>query len=222
MTVNVDLVVGSGSNLTNWEIALTGNVGATGPTGANGTNGAAGAQGIQGVTGPSGTNGATGATGQTGDAGATGATGTNDWTSYSVTGSNFTRTATSLANITGLVTGTLTASTLYEFEAVLYCSTSAVTTGVEFGVNCTGSGANAYAVYTGAATSITGATTSTATLNTAESTAFLTSSAASGVIISKGVFNSGTGSPVFSLQGLKVTSGTLTVFVGSTLRIRKM
>ena len=56
---------------------------------------------------------------------------------------------------------------------------------------------------------------------TADATAFLTTSAADGCVTINGTFTTGTSS-VFSIQGLKVTSGTLTVKIGSTLRIRKM
>ena len=148
---------------------------------------------------------------------------TGGWTSYKVSGSDFTRTAQTLADITGLVTGTLSTGTTYEFEATLWCTTSAVTTGVEFGVNVAGTGSPAaQAVYTGAVTSTTGATTSTNALTTADATAFLTTSAANGCVIIRGTFETGTGTPTFSIQGLKVTSGTLTVKIGSTLRIRKM
>jgi len=147
---------------------------------------------------------------------------TGGWTTYKVASSDFTRTAQTLADITGLVTGTLTNATLYEFQATLYCTTSAVTTGVEFGVNLTGtSSPTAQAIYEGAVTSTTAAVSSTNALATADATAFLTTSAAAGCVTIKGTFQTGTSS-AFSIQGLKVTSGTLTVKIGSTLRIRKM
>ena len=58
--------------------------------------------------------------------------------------------------------------------------------------------------------------------NTADGTAFLTTSAETGHIhISGFFFTAATGSPVFSIRHLKVTSGTSTVKVGSMLRIRK-
>ncbi len=148
---------------------------------------------------------------------------TGGWVTYKVSGSNATTTGTSLTDVTGLVTGTLSTSSNYEFEAVLWCTTSAVTTGTKYGVNVTGTGSPAaYAVYMGAVTSTTGATTSTNALNTGDATAFLTTSAANGMIIIKGIFVTGTGSPAFSIKHLKVTSGTSTVKVGSTLRIRKI
>lgn len=127
-----------------------------------------------------------------------------------------------LTDITGLVTPTLTTSTLYEFEAVLYVTTSAVVTGLEYGINCTGTGANGYSVYQGTLAAATAGNTGTTALNTAETTAFVTTSGGSGVITIKGVFNSGTGSPVFSIKHLKVTSGTSTVKIGSVLRYKIM
>lgn len=144
------------------------------------------------------------------------------WETLRVTGSDFTRTAQTLANVTGLVTPTLTDSTLYEFEAVLYCSTSADADGVEFGVNLTGTGSpHAEALYMGSVSSTTGGITSTDALNTADNIAFLRTASQKGVVVIKGTFTTGTSS-AFSIQGLKVVSGTLTVFIGSILRYRKM
>jgi hypothetical protein len=148
---------------------------------------------------------------------------TGGWKEYKVSGSDATTTGTTLVDVTGLVTGTLSTSSNYEFEATLWCTTSAVTTGTKYGVNVTGTGSPAaYAVYIGAVTSTTGATTSTNALNTADATAFLTTSGANGMIVIRGIFVTGTGSPAFSIKHLKVTSGTSTVKVGSTLRIRKI
>ena len=145
------------------------------------------------------------------------------WTTYKVAGADFTRTAQTLADITGLVTGTLAVSTLYEFMATLYCTTSAVATGVEFGVNVTGTASpTAQAIYMGSLTSTTGGISATTALTTADATAFLTTSSQSGVVVIEGTFQTGTGTPVFSIQGLKVTSGTLTVKIGSVLRVRAM
>jgi hypothetical protein len=150
------------------------------------------------------------------------ATNTGGWTVTKVSGSDFTTTGQALVDITGLVTPTLTTSTLYEFEATLQVTTSAVITGLQFGVNCTGTGATSQAVYTGTLAATTAAVSGSTALNTAAATAFVITSGGSGVISIKGVFNSGTGTPVFSIKGLKVTSGTLTVKVGSVLKYRVM
>lgn len=145
------------------------------------------------------------------------------WVTTKVASSDFTRTAQTLADITGLVTGTLSTSTNYRFHAVLYCTTSAVTTGVEFGVNITGGGSPvAIASFFGTTTTTASAGVSIATLNSAEATAYLTTSAQNGVVMIDGWFTTGTGSPAFSIQGLKVTSGTLTVKIGSFLQYQPM
>lgn len=143
------------------------------------------------------------------------------WETCRVTGSDFTRTAQTLADVTGLVTPTLANSTLYEFEAVLYCSTSADTNGVKFGVNLTGTGSpHAEAVYIAPAAYPSVSSSATNALNTGAGTC-LTTNAASAAVIIKGTFTTGTSS-AFSIQGLKVVSGTLTVYIGSILRYRKM
>jgi hypothetical protein len=153
----------------------------------------------------------------------TSVTNTGGWDVYKVTTTDATTTGTTLTNVTGLVTSTLSLSTTYEFEAVLMCTTSAVTTGTKYGVNVSVAPTLILANYEGALTSTTGAVTTTNANNLACATAFLTTSAQSGIIIIKGMFTTaGTGSPVFSIQHLKVTSGTSTVKVGSTLRVKKV
>ena len=147
---------------------------------------------------------------------------TGGWTELHVTGSDATTTGTTLVDITGLVTGTLSLNQVYEFEANLLVTTSAVTTGTKYGVNVSVSPTNIVAEYTGSLTSTTGATTTTVANNSADATAFLTTSAQNGVITIKGFFTTaGSGSPAFSVQHLKVTSGTSTVKIGSVLRYRK-
>jgi hypothetical protein len=152
----------------------------------------------------------------------TSTTNTGGWTVLKVAGSDVTTTGQALVDITGLVTPTLTVSTLYEFEAVLFISSSAVLTGCQYGINCTGTGATGYALYTGTLAAGTASTSGTTALNTAETVAFDVVSSGIGVITIKGVFTSGTGSPVFSLKHLKTTSGTSTVKIGSVLRYKIM
>jgi hypothetical protein len=148
---------------------------------------------------------------------------TGPWSEFQVAGANATTTGQTLVDVAGLVTGTLAVSSVYEFEAVLLCTTSAVTTGIEFGVNVTVAPTNIVAVYTGAVTSTTGGVASTNANNTAETTAFLTTSAMTGHVKINGMFTTGaSGSPVFSIRFLKVTSGTATVLIKSTLRVRKL
>ena len=99
LVVNVLSSLGSGTNLTPWEINLdgavgiqgatgaTGALGATGSTGATGATGIPGATGIQGATGDLGATGATGIIGSSGAVGTTGATGSTGATGATGVGS---------------------------------------------------------------------------------------------------------------------------------------
>ena len=145
-----------------------------------------------------------------------------NWTTFVVSGSDVTTTGQSLVDITGLVSGTLTNSTLYEVQGWLYVTTSAVTTGTQYGIfgGGTGGAAVVSALITG--TTTTNAVTS-ATLSAPATAAgtFLTTSGTSGVIYIHGfVTTRGTGTATISLQHLKVTSGTSTVKIGSKMQIR--
>lgn len=147
---------------------------------------------------------------------------TGGWTTLRVSGSNATTTGQTLVDITGLVSGTLTNATLYEIEAVLYVTTSAVTTGTQYGIGAGGSGgaAEVFAVVLGTSTTNATASSTLAAASTAAGT-FLTTSASSGVITIKGfVLTRGAGTATISIQHLKVTSGTSTVKIGSVLRYR--
>lgn len=144
------------------------------------------------------------------------------WTELKVLGSNATTTGQVLVDITGLVSGALSNSTKYEIEAILDCTTTAVTTGIQYAVATGGTGGASVLNVV-----LTGTTTSTAatsqTLNTAgtASSAMLTTSGSAGLIFIKGfVTTRGSGTANISLQHLKVTSGTSTVKIGSVLRYR--
>ena len=148
--------------------------------------------------------------------------GGNAWDSIvQVAGSDFTTTGQTLVDITGLLCGLL-ANSKYEFEAMLFVGTSAVTTGCKYGVQFSASGAAAYAVYTGSLASTTGAITSTNALNTACATAFLTTSGMLGMVIVKGFIVTGANAGNVTMQTMKVTSGTSTVKIGSMLKVRKV
>lgn len=149
------------------------------------------------------------------------------WNQFKVSGSDVTTTGQALVDITGLVTGTLSISSSYEFEAVLYCTTSAVGTGTEYGVNVTQAPTNISVLYTGPTTVAANVqvcqTIGTNANNIIATPAFLTTASEDGCIFIKGFFTTGAGaSPVFSIRHLKVTSGTSTVKIGSVLRIRKL
>jgi hypothetical protein len=131
-----------------------------------------------------------------------------------------TRTAQTLADITGLSIACLANST-YEFEAVLMVGTSAVTTGVSYGVQFSAAGASVEALASGSKTTAASMTERIAALNTATG-AFLTTSAQAGGIIIKGVITVGANAGNLTIQHLKVTSGTSTVRAKSWLKAIKI
>jgi hypothetical protein len=137
-----------------------------------------------------------------------------------VTGSNVTTTGQSLVDITGLSVA-LTTSAVYEFEAVLGVSTTAVTTGTEYGINYSVSGSTVYAMITGSYTTSADRSGRIIALNTA-SAAYLTTSAQSGVILIKGIIITTTNAGNLTISHLKVTSGTSTVFIGSFLKVTRI
>ena len=156
----------------------------------------------------------------------TSAANTGEWTILQVSGSDVTTTGQTLVDITGLVTPTLTVSSNYEIEAMLIVATSAVTTGTEYGVNCTGTSTTQGIIYIGPTTVSAGvqvmAENGTNANNTAATPAMLTTSSETGVIFIHGYVNTGTGSPTIAIRHLKVTSGTSTVKIGSIMRYRKL
>lgn len=142
---------------------------------------------------------------------------------YKVTSSDATTTGQSLADVTGLVSGTLAISTNYTFDAILYVTTTAVTTGTQYGTNITVAPTRTAANYEGPTTVAANAQTmlvSGTNANNIASGTYLTTASEEGVVRISGFFTTaGSGSPVFSIRHLKVTSGTSTVKVGSTLSI---
>jgi len=144
-----------------------------------------------------------------------------NWTSFVVSGSNATTTGQSLVDITGLTSGTLTNSTLYEVEAFLNVTTSAVTTGVQYAIGAGGSGGAAVvmAILTGNTTGTT-LTNENIVATTAISARLLTSGQSGIMYIHGFVTTRGSGTANISIQHLKVTSGTSTVLIGSWFRYR--
>jgi hypothetical protein len=145
------------------------------------------------------------------------------WTTVRVSGSDATTTGQTLVDITGLASGTLTNSTKYEIEAVLDVSTSAVTTGTEYGIGAGGTGGAAVVsvILTGTTTGTSASSEGLSTTAGTASTARLLTSGQSGTIMLKGfVTTRGSGTATISVQHLKVTSGTSTVKIGSVFRYR--
>ena len=136
-----------------------------------------------------------------------------------VTGTNATSTTQTLSNIAGLTIAAAASST-YEFEAVLSVSTSAVATGTGYGVSYSGTASAIEGQITGSYTTTASKTLRVSALNTSYQ-AFLTSSAQTGGIIIKGVIVTTTAGNL-TIQHLKVTSGTSTVYVNSFLKVTKI
>jgi hypothetical protein len=140
--------------------------------------------------------------------------------SYSrVTGANATTTGQSLTNITGL-TFAAAAGTTYEFEAVLSVGTNAVTTGTGYGVNYSGTVTAIEAIIAGSTSTTQSKILRISALNT-PAAGFLTSNGSNGGISIKGVIVTNTAGNI-TIQHLKTSSGTSTVFVNSYLKVIKI
>jgi hypothetical protein len=151
---------------------------------------------------------------------------TGGWVTIKVSGSDVTTTGQTLVDVTGLVSGTVSASSTYEVDGMLIVTTSATVTGTEYGLNCTGTGADQSINWIGPSTETGGVQVlneiGTGANNTAGTPAFNTTSGMSGCIWFHGYVTTGTGSPTMAIRHLKVTSGTSTVKIGSTFRYRKL
>lgn len=137
-----------------------------------------------------------------------------------VTGSNATTTGQALVNITGLSVP-LAINARYDFEAVMTVSTSAVTTGTAYGVNYSVAGGAVEALITGSSTSTATKTLRINALNSATSL-YLATSAQTGGILIKGRVTTGANAGNLTIQHLKLTSGTSTVFIGSFLKVTRI
>jgi hypothetical protein len=137
-----------------------------------------------------------------------------------VTGSNATTTGQALTNITGLSIA-LTTNATYEFEVVLSVTTSAVTTGTEYGIQYSVAGGAIEAGINGPLTSTASKAERISALNTATS-AYLTTSAQSGQVVIKGIVTTGANAGNLTAQHLKVTSGTSTVLINSYIKVTRI
>jgi len=179
--------------------------------------------GNSGYSGYSGSSGISGYSGYSGFSAFSGFSGTGGWTKFTVTGSDVTTTGQTLVDITGLVSGTLSNSTLYSIRAELYIGTSNVVTGTQYGIHLGGTGAAGVvsSLFTSTTTALAtnGCTVNAA--DTATSIVCLTASNINGVAEFRGfVTTRSTGTATISIQHLKVTSGTSTVKIGSWMEIR--
>lgn len=132
-----------------------------------------------------------------------------------------TTTGQALVDVTGLTAAVAAAST-YEFEAVLQSVASADTNGYEVGVAVTQTPVSVLATVVGNTATVTAVASVIVAAATATA-AYNTSSAGKGILVIKGVVQThATLAGTLSIQHLKVTSGTSTVKVGSTLKVRKV
>jgi hypothetical protein len=136
-----------------------------------------------------------------------------------VTGSNATTTSTSLVDVTGLSVA-LAANSVYEFVANI-TGNGADANGVKFGVNYSAAGAT---VEAGIYADVAGTGTRTRrinALNSATAQAFFTSSNDVAALI-QGTITTGVNAGNVTIQHLKVTSGTSTIYIGSYLKVTKI
>jgi collagen type VII alpha len=196
----------------------TGTGGSSGAKGDTGTTGTTGNTGAKGDTGTIGNTGAKGDTGTTGSGGAKGDTGVGAGTYSRVTGSNFTTTGQALTNITGL-SNALAASHTYEFEAILSTASSS-TAGIEVGVQFSAAGATVECTIIGRTTASAMQSERKSALNSASG--IYQTTASDGQIWIKGVIVTGVNAGNLTIQLLKVTSGTATVYINSFLRTEQI
>lgn len=137
-----------------------------------------------------------------------------------ISGVDFTTTGQALVDITGL-TIILPPNAVYEFEASITLLTSADVTGQKFGINFTGAGATIEGQASGSLTSASYQSERVNALATAGA-AYMTTSAQSGSWFCCGILRVGAAGGTLSIQGLKVTSGTLTARVDSFLRAKRI
>lgn len=134
-----------------------------------------------------------------------------------VTGSDATTTGQTLVDVTGLSLP-LAANRTYKIAAMLTATTSAVTTGIKYGVQFSAAGAAVEAGIIGSSSATTATTAERiSALNTATTNAFLLGSAQSGTVWIVGTLTVGANAGNVTIQHLKVTSGTSTVKVNSFL-----
>jgi len=137
-----------------------------------------------------------------------------------VGGSNATTTGQALVTVTGLQQSLL-ANSVFEYEAVLITGVSAVTTGTGYGVNYSAAGASIEGLISGSVTTTAQRTLRLNALNTA-SAGWMTTSGQTGGIFIRGTIITGANAGDLTIQHLKTTSGTSTVFINSFLKTTRI
>ena len=147
----------------------------------------------------------------------------NQWDQVlTVVTNDATTTGQSLVDVTGLVVAVLHGA-VYEFEAHLLVVASADTNGAKYGVHATQTPVTIEATVLGNTATTTLSQIGVQADATGDATALNTTTSGKGHIFIKGFLAThATLDGNFSVQHLKVTSGTSTVKVGSTLKIRKV
>ena len=133
--------------------------------------------------------------------------------------STVTYTDQSLVDVTGL-TLPLLANAVYEFEANLSVASSEATNGCKYGVQFSGAGASVEAQIQGTLAAASCQSERISALNTASSA--LVKSANAGGIRIHGVLTTGANAGNLTIQHLKVSSGTSTVYAESFLKAKRI
>ena len=136
-----------------------------------------------------------------------------------VTGSNATTTSATLVDVTGLSVA-LSANSVYEFVANI-TGNGADSNGVKFGVNYSAAGAT---VEAGIYADVAGTGTRTRRINALGSAtlqSFFTSANDVAALI-QGTITTGANAGNITIQHLKGTSGTSTIYIGSYLKVTKI
>ena len=136
-----------------------------------------------------------------------------------VSGSDFTTSSTTLVDITGLSVALVSGGT-YEFEAVLTAGTGADTNGVQVGVQYSSTGSIEAGLHANAATATAFTAGRITAFNTASATLEGSANANLPVWIKGIVVTTGAGN--LTIQCLKPTSGTATVYQKSFLRVTRI
>jgi hypothetical protein len=136
-----------------------------------------------------------------------------------VSGSDFTTSSTTLVDITGLSVALVSGGT-YEFEAVLTAGPGADTNGVQVGVQYSSTGSIEAGLHAKAASATAFAAGRITAFNTASATLEGSANASLPVWIKGIVVTTGAGN--LTIQCLKPTSGTATVYQKSFLRVTRI
>jgi hypothetical protein len=140
---------------------------------------------------------------------------TDGWTYVYLT-SDFTTSGTGTVDVTGFVTGTLSATTLYQVEAALYITNAGDTAGCKFSLVSASSTNGVFIAY-GSSTG-TAQATGGSVFGNLSAGIFNTTSAGFAVVELQGWATTASGSPTVKLQAQKQTGGTCTIKAGSWLR----